>query len=715
MMSRHLFSKTMAALELALFASITLGLGLSGCGNNDKNNSGEITCSTSEQCPDRNYCASSGVCRQDCDPRRMATGCAAGESCTSQGQCVPSTQSCVDNADCDSPPGGGAVCDGNTSVKPASIGRCLDQGEGLRCEYQDERTPCPAGCDGTTGECIPEVDPCLTVVCDSPPATRCQGNDLVTYKASGMCQMGGECSYPEESRQSCANGCDSATTMCNPSQGCDTITCDQPPAARCSDDNPELLITYATTGTCSEDGGAASCSYDSTVTDCRYAGGTCDQGACTVAKVQTGQVVITEFMVEPTGALNTFGHEWFEVINTTNADLDLNGWVIRSAGASGAVEEHTIDNGGPLTLAPGARLVLGRSSDVAGDASVSSYSYGSDIGLYFEDYIELLDGAGATVDYLFWEGGATLAGRSRKLDESAALTADGNDDFSKWCPSLSDAYGAGATNYGTPGAANTACVAAPCDNFSCGSKPEATCESPTRAITYMNDSAQCMPSRFNNPFCDFGLTRVDCDPSATVCVSGACQPFPTNLPTAGQVIITEVQGNPGGTDSEAEWIELYNTTDAELSLFSLKIEDNETGTRYTVSEVLDPAASIPAKGYAVLITNTDAATNGGIAGGVLLDSSPLKNTPDLDAGTGESLMRLRLTLRDGTLIDEAYYATPNSGGAAWQLNLSSYKDVASGADAANDTAANLCLATLEYDATRGKGSPGADNEACPAP
>ena len=67
-----------------------------------------------------------------------------------------------------------------------------------------------------------------------------------------------------------------------------------------------------------------------------------------------------------------------------------------------------------------------------------------------------------------------------------------------------------------------------------------------------------------------------CPAATTLCVAGTCEPLPANLPTAGQLIITEVMGDPVGVDSMGEWIEIYNTTDTQLALFSLVIEDDES-------------------------------------------------------------------------------------------------------------------------------------------
>ncbi len=100
-------------------------------------------------------------------------------------------------------------------------------------------------------------------------------------------------------------------------------------------------------------------------------------------------------------------------------------------------------------------------------------------------------------------------------------------------------------------------------------------------------------------------------------------------------------------------------------------------------------------------------------GAYSLDRSPLKNTPDVDMNTGLSTMTLKIVTADGTLIDEAYYATPSSA-VSQQLDLSTYTDAGiMDYTPLNDTPMNFCQATMDYAMDIGSGSPGAANEECP--
>ena len=699
---------------LALTAALTAA-GVGACSDPQEPSVTPVGCASDGACPALNYCSASGQCKQDCDPRSLQDSCGQGLSCSPRGRCVDSSLQCAQSSECDSPPGGSPTCDGQTSVIPRSVGRCVDPGQGKRCQYDDERVPCPEGCDRATGLCASQVDPCQGKVCNSPPAPSCKGDSRVTYAMMGACMGQGQCVY-QETEEVCANGC--AAGACS-AGGCQAVTCDRPPAPRCAQDDPSLAIQSSPMGTCEEREGAASCRYETTLTRCTYTGATCQAGACTSPKAQSGQVIVTEIMSDPASPLSPFNHEWFEITNVSNGDLDLRGWTIKSRGPSGADELHVIapkdaqGQDAPLIMRAGERLILANGSDPLGDGSLTPGYVYQDVILFFEDTIELLDAQGQTVDFVYWEGGSTMPGRTRKLDPQGPQDAQANDDVTRWCPELGVTYGQGGANFGSPGAANGPCVADPCAGYDCGGKPAGSCTSGGDAITYMRDAATCQRSRFNNPFCDFGLTQVMCDKATTLCQAGICQPFPQNLPAPGEVIITETLGNPKGTDSEGEWVELYNTTDRELALFGLKLVDNEEGSAYSESEILEPQAVIPAKGYAVLITNTDPATNGGIPNGYRLSTSLLKNTPTLDAN-GRSTMRLKLIKRDGAVIDEAYYmeASNNNAGASSQLSLSAYKD-APGAASANDDHTRFCPGTFVYDAAKGLGTPGADNAECP--
>lgn len=177
-----------------------------------------------------------------------------------------------------------------------------------------------------------------------------------------------------------------------------------------------------------------------------------------------GDVIITEILSNPAFTLQQNG-EWFEVFNTTNFSIDLQGWTIEDDGGT-----HTIDAGpGGLPIGPGQYLVLGRKDDpgLTGGVEVD-YRYFGDIILgNGSDFLRLTSCEGTFVDEVAWDGGATFpntAGRSMSLDPALFDGAD-NDFGTSWCDSSTPIGGpAGNTDLATPGA----------DNDPCGLTPSAT-------------------------------------------------------------------------------------------------------------------------------------------------------------------------------------------------------------------------------------------------
>lgn len=531
---------------------------------------------------------------------------------------------------------------------------------------------------------------------------------LIEYGGTGIC-TDGDCGY-QSSEVPCATGCEN--DACNAGV-CEADTCDTLPAPvpSCVAGDPDTAVTYEPLDECLVVDDAPRC-YEGVFTDCRFSGASCADGACVGAIAQSGEVIITEYMVLPPGEENAkFAKQWIELYNTTDDAIELRGWTIDTA-----TQSHTIapgmDGMDSLSIPAKGHVLISNGADPLGDGTAPDYRY-SDILMGIEGSLTIKDGAAGTVDYLFWKRGSTTQARSRQIEAGSDLTATSNDSSDVWCPNLSDMVGADGA-YGTPGSTNSACAADPCAVFTCGAKPADYCKGEAAAVKYTNDTPACQVSSFKSPYCDFAPMETMCMGDMPYCLEGACIGVPGNIPTApGQLIITEIMGDPNGTDTDREWIEVYNTTDAELSLFTLKIEDNELDSKFSSVEILDPTAVVPAKGYAVLATNTDPAVNGGIMGSYELGSGLLKNTPDLDMNTGLSLMTLKIVTAGDVVIDEAYYGTPESA-ESQQLSLSAYTDaMITDFTPVNDVADSVCLATMDYAMDIGKGSPGSANEECP--
>jgi hypothetical protein len=110
------------------------------------------------------------------------------------------------------------------------------------------------GCGGGTSE-----DKCKDVRCDSPPANSCKDDStLLVYSDQGSCDpQDGSCVYtPVE--QDCPEVCGQG--RCLQVDACEGVVCNQPPADRCEDE--QTLIRYADTGDCLEDTGQCRYEYE---------------------------------------------------------------------------------------------------------------------------------------------------------------------------------------------------------------------------------------------------------------------------------------------------------------------------------------------------------------------------------------------------------------------------------------------------------------------
>ncbi len=148
-------------------------------------------------------------------------------------------------------------CEGDNVVVSVSAGAC-NQGV---CSYAAVEVPCGGGC--LEGACV--ANPCAGVVCDDSP-------DLC-HAATGTCSQG-VCSYAALTGASCNDG-NACTTVDVCTAGiCAGAprACTAPPAPTCR--GVDVRVSYAATGTC---GGSGACSYAETLTSCPFG---CAAGAC---------------------------------------------------------------------------------------------------------------------------------------------------------------------------------------------------------------------------------------------------------------------------------------------------------------------------------------------------------------------------------------------------------------------------------------------------
>ncbi|MFH1465213.1 MAG: MopE-related protein [Pseudomonadota bacterium] len=172
-----------------------------------------------------------------------------------------------------------------------------------------------------------------------------------------------------------------------------------------------------------------------------------------------GDLAIVEVMTNPLASSDYYG-EWFEVINTTDRSIFLNGLVITST-----VDEdyHQIVSDTLLGMAPGDVMVLGISEDETINGGVYvDYQY-SDI-IFSNESDDLLLMAGDLIlDQVVWDDGATMpdvSGSTMSLDPWIYTTGDyfvsaANDDAANWCDSV--APWETRSDNGSPGLTNEYC------------------------------------------------------------------------------------------------------------------------------------------------------------------------------------------------------------------------------------------------------------------
>ena len=129
----------------------------------------------------------------------------------------------------------------------------------------------------------------------------------------------------------------------------------------------------------------------------------CCAPALTRAMPMPGDIVINEIMQNPSAVADYKG-EWFEIFNTTNSAIDINGWTISDDGS----DSHIINNGGSLIISALGYLVLGRNAVFATNGGVFvDYQYSGIILGNVDDELTLLDGL-LEIDHVAWDDGNTF-------------------------------------------------------------------------------------------------------------------------------------------------------------------------------------------------------------------------------------------------------------------------------------------------------------------
>jgi hypothetical protein len=105
----------------------------------------------------------------------------------------------------------------------------------------------------------------------------------------------------------------------------------------------------------------------------------------------------------------------------------------------------------------------------------------------------------------------------------------------------------------------------------------------------------------------------------------------------GDVVINEIMYNPSGTDTDHEWIEIFNNTGSAIDLTGWRLREGGTNRNLTFTQ---GGNNLAAGGYAIIAPNaanilTDYASNANVTGGMVIDTSGFTLTQ-----TGESIALL---------------------------------------------------------------------------
>ncbi len=162
---------------------------------------------------------------------------------------------------------------------------------------------------------------------------------------------------------------------------------------------------------------------------------------------KAGDIIITEIMNNPKAVTDANG-EWFEVYNTTNNTLNLNGWTIKDLGSN----NHTITK--DLYLLPKSFFTFGKKADSTINGGIkSNYAFSFTLA-NGDDEIIIKNSSGLLIDEVQYDKGKGFpapdgASMTLKLDLSNNFAAHlDNDIASNWITETNSTYGSG--DYGTP-------------------------------------------------------------------------------------------------------------------------------------------------------------------------------------------------------------------------------------------------------------------------
>ena len=251
-----------------------------------------------------------------------------------------------------------------------------------------------------------------------------------------------------------------------------------------------------------------------------------------IATLGSGDLLITEFMANPTDCSPDTTAEYIEVYNNTADLVDLRGVFVEDAARSYQWRFQTLVAAG------------GYAVGVNTQNGVSNRCYDFDYDFQYQrvtlddngDVLRLVSEAGVVFDEVDYTDFPTISGAAWELDP-AFMSAVGNDDPSAWCVA-SDLIPGGNNDLGSPGVVND-------------------------------------------------CTEVSETDTEVLAASGIDAVLP------GELVITEVMvdvNEPGCSDLNGEYFELYNGSADVVNLEGMLIESTDGQFLVTEDVLIDPGA-----------------------------------------------------------------------------------------------------------------------------
>lgn len=185
-----------------------------------------------------------------------------------------------------------------------------------------------------------------------------------------------------------------------------------------------------------------------------------DAGMFTLCAPTATTIHIVELMQRSAAGADDRG-EWFEVLNSGDCTIDMNGVVIVSPNSSGTEMSATVTSG---VIPSGARFVLARSGNSVENHGLPrvGFAYGVASGVVLDnstDWLELRLGR-AVLDRVEWTSTDVFGGGARAWRFPDDAPPSMSSSRALWCFARdSQVYstGAGGPFYGSPGEPNLTC------------------------------------------------------------------------------------------------------------------------------------------------------------------------------------------------------------------------------------------------------------------